>query len=472
MVLSPTNAHHHTALARTPDPVPQHERTGTATGKRKGKRNVLPTPPASSEKRLRLSLDVVHPIESERDALNALASYRLLLACRAWKGNDAPTVHDFADLYGVERHWFSRRLREWWTRNGDLSRREGQGRKSTVTPKMIDVLIQWARGEKWMFTYAEAEVALRDNGWTEDKLKRFVHTCWQIEWASVKPSLTDEHKAARLEFALANHEDTCLAEVQADEKLWLTRGRKLEIKFPEECRGEAKYQHWPNKKKIPTIMVLMLTARPNPYFFFDGKIACIRVAVPYTAKRTSKNHKKGDVYLKDQTMGSEMFFELMRDQGFPAIAKAMWWMRGKVVLFRIDRARPHTGHDMQARLNELGKAFDPQIKVDYQPAKSPDTNVHDIGLFPSMSARSRPQQKHLGFFDVDALWKAVLDIWDQFDGATIERTWQDRTLNLREIIKHKGNNEFEVPHVSPAVRAALVPKYSEECHYLKHTPDV
>jgi hypothetical protein len=171
-------------------------------------------------------------------------------------------------------------------------------------------------------------------------------------------------------------------------------------------------------------------------------------------------------------MGSEMFFELMRDQGFPAIAKAMWWMRGKVVLFRIDRARPHTGHHMHARLNELGKTFDPQIKVDYQPAKSPDTNVHDIGLFPSMSARSRPLQKHLGFFDVEALWKAVQDIWDQFDGATIERTWQDRTLNLREIIKHSGNNEFEVPHVSPAVRAALVPKYSEECHYLKHTPDV
>ena len=173
---------------------------------------------------MRLSLDVVHPIKSERDALNAVASYRLLLACRAWKGSDAPTVHDFAYLYGVERHWFSRRLREWWAREGDLSHREGQGRKSTVTPEMLDVLIRWARGEKWMFTYAEAEVALRGYGWTEDKLKRFVHTCWQIEWVSVKPSLTDEHKAARLEFALANQDDTCLAEVQADEKLRTVTG--------------------------------------------------------------------------------------------------------------------------------------------------------------------------------------------------------------------------------------------------------
>ena len=85
-----------------------------------------------------------------------------------------------------------------------------------------------------------------------------------------------------MEFALANQDDTCLAEVHADEKLWLTRDRKLEIKFPEEFRDEAKYQHWPNKKKIPTIMVLMLTARPNPYFFFDGTL---QSASPRTTRR-------------------------------------------------------------------------------------------------------------------------------------------------------------------------------------------
>jgi len=93
-------------------------------------------------------------MESERDALNVLAEYRLWLVLRAQPGSKAPPLHVLADLYGVELHWVSRKLREWEARHGDLSRVEGSARPSTVTPKMIelgregevDVLVRTGRG--------------------------------------------------------------------------------------------------------------------------------------------------------------------------------------------------------------------------------------------------------------------------------------------------------------------------------------
>jgi len=260
-----------------------------------------------------------------------------------------------------------------------------------------------------MFSYAQAAADLAEHGWTEAKLKLFVHTKWKVEWASIKPTLTPKHMQDRVEHAAECAGDACLAEVQEDEKNWSTTGNKLTIKHPVD-RPDAKYIHRPNKKQSPKIMVLMMTARPNPRYGFDGKIACIRVSFTKKALRKSKHHEKGDEYEMDCTMTAEKFYEIMKDEGFPAIESKMWWMKGKVVLYRYDRATPHVGHDMIARLNELGKRFNPRIKVEPQPAKSPNTNVHDIALFPSMSARTGPRQKYLRFFDRDGLWGAVQEI--------------------------------------------------------------
>jgi hypothetical protein len=47
----------------------------------------------------------------------------------------------------------------------------------------------------------------------------------------------------------------------------------------------------------------------------------------------------------------------------------------------------------------------------------------------------------------------------------IEKAWQDYTLNLHEIIKHDGGNEFEVPHTTPVERAKLVPNFYDDSAY-------
>ena len=84
-------------------------------------------------------------------------------------------------------------------------------------------------------------------------------------------------------------------------------------------------------------------ARPRPGF--DGKIGegVWRVAAKKTAKKTSKNHKRDDVYGEDTTMTSELYFELMRDSVFRAIVKAFAGTGIKTVVVQQDGARPHTG---------------------------------------------------------------------------------------------------------------------------------
>lgn len=464
MPLDSHNYWRHRSTQRTPDAAPQHA-VGFASGdrKRKGRKE------AAARKCLRLTpFEVPFTIQakrSERDAENAHSMYLLWLALRG-EGKEVPTLDDLAARYGVERHWFARRHRDWYACEGALSHKEHSGRPSTVTKEMINALSVWAEKEEWVFSYAFATDALHDRGWTEAKLKLFVINRWEVEFLVIKPLLTRQHQQARVEFAADNIDPALtVCEVQADESQWKTRkDGRVQVKHPPD-RPDAKYAHDPDKTKRPAIMVLIVTARPNPRYDFDGKIACLRVAYPYTAKKASKNHKRGDTYQKDCNMKAEKFFSMMKDEVFPAIATKMWWMKGKVVLYRVDKASSHTGHKMFQRLNELGQSFNPKIKYDYQSAKSPDTNVHDIALFPALKHRSHPIQKHLRFYDVDGLWRGVQHVWEQFDTNLIEKAWQDRTLNLHEIIMRDGGNEFEVPHVSAAQRALLVPDFHDDSAY-------
>ena len=47
-----------------------------------------------------------------------------------------------------------------------------------------------------------------------------------------------------------------------------------------------------------------------------------------------------------------------------------------------------------------------------------------------MSARMHRIQKFNRFCDKDALYDAVLQVWDQYDAHTIKRAWQDRDLKV------------------------------------------
>ena len=200
-------------------------------------------------------------------------------------------------------------------------------------------------------------------------------------------------------------------------------------------------------------MYVAVVARPNPARDFDGRVTMERVAVPYTAKKGSKNHEKGDIYDKDCTFNSKFFRDVMVDKIFPAIVAAFPWC--DYVKVQFDNATPHKGGTTMATLNAAGAKLKPRIEVDLQPPNSPDTNTLDLCLFRSWASRNHRLQKFCRAGDKPALDDNVRKSWADYPADLIEKAFQNKSLVMQQIIKFKGGNRFNVPHTSAADRAAL-----------------
>lgn len=200
-------------------------------------------------------------------------------------------------------------------------------------------------------------------------------------------------------------------------------------------------------------MYLAVVARPNPSRSFDGRVTMERVAVPYTAKKSSKNHEKGDIYDKDCSFTAKFFRATMVDKIFPAIVAAFPWC--EFVKVQIDNASPHVGGNSVATLNLAGAKLTPRIEVYTQPANSPDTNTLDLCLFRSWASRNHRRQKFARAGDKPALDDNVRNSWAEYPADKIEKAYQNKSLVLQQIMKFNGGNRFNVPHTSVADRTSL-----------------
>ena len=71
----------------------------------------------------------------------------------------------------------------------------------------------------------------------------------------------------------------------------------------------------------------------------------------------------------------------------------------------MDNARAHVGGDLVAEMNAFGATKKPKVRIELQPANSPDTNINDLCFFSSLaSAVSKVRTP-----DPEALAKAVED---------------------------------------------------------------
>ena len=87
------------------------------------------------------------------------------------------------------------------------------------------------------------------------------------------------------------------------------------------------------------------------------------------------------------------------------------------------------------------------VELKTQPSQSPDLNVNDLGFFASL--KSRVWRANAS--SVDEL-KSVFDLYEEYDGDTLERVWQSLFKVYNQTLRKLGDNDFRVEHTGVKAR--------------------
>ncbi|CAN0032365.1 unnamed protein product, partial [Choristocarpus tenellus] len=148
--------------------------------------------------------------------------------------------------------------------------------------------------------------------------------------------------------------------------------------------GSPTVQH---KSHIPKTMIIAANAHSDSAHSFDGKLGVWHMCAPKTADRTSKNHKKGDVYEQDCTLDHLWYKKWYTEELLPAIKTKMPWLQGKHVFVQQGSATPHMGKGDSEIISGAGKTEGWSIRLVTQPSNSPDLNMMDLCFFRSLKCR-------------------------------------------------------------------------------------
>eukprot|EP00959_Pyramimonas_sp_CCMP1952_P266313 5567785-Pyramimonas_sp.AAC.1 len=384
-------------------------------------------------------------VKGSNKQLSDTDQYRLLREYNAILADPGPgKVAELCVKWGVG-HNYPSRLSAKMNRTGSLMRVKRVRAPRKFSSETKDKLTEIATARGGDLTYKElTEELFKATGVKLHRatIWRYVRAEWKVVRKRIKPPLSEEQMASRLEFAQTHRRNTWDDWVDIDEKwfyMWVNKGT---LKLPPGMKQQRKVVA--SRSHIPKVMFLSAIAKPRPEHNFDGLIGIWRVAEPYSAKKDSKYHDRGDVYDKDCTMDTVFYRKLMTKKVFPAIRRKMPW--AKLVTIQQDGASPHTGKDNPRHLKTAGMnprvPGNAKITILTQPSNSPDNNLNDLCFFPSMSARVAK----CGHRTVDELVEMVEKEYWNYDQATLLRGWEMKTRVLGEIIKHKGNNDFELPH--------------------------
>jgi hypothetical protein len=326
---------------------------------------------------------------------------------------------------------------------------KGKGRK--LTADVNDMMAEQARAWDGDWSYVDMSEWLEEQGVSVTARAICAH-CMGPVWNThltvrATPTLTKIVMEARVAFATAELEVDDEFTVHVDEKWFYTvRIHQNELKLPAGERPKKRTVH--HKSHVPKRMYLCALGKPGPNF--DGRVALEEITETRVADRLckSKGRVKGDEYEKDVTMDCDKYFEMMTELIFPAIRKAY---RGRTTTVRVqqDGARPHTGKDIVARLNEAGAQVkrgsnDPTIVVFTQSSNSPDLNICDLAFFRALGVAVRKARRGAtDSFDLDKLTLDVLAEYENYPALELAKMWEYRKYVLRQIIACGGGNQYE-----------------------------
>ena len=325
------------------------------------------------------------------------------------------------------------------------------------TPDTVELMERQAEEWGWRFSDREMADFLSDNGVDVSHVGVWRYRQeneWTEKRSQVVPWLStgdNGHRGQRQEFAAELTDETWDAWVDGDEK-WFYGLRLHEIlKLPP---GVEAPPPLPIKSKrfLPKVMHLCAVGRPRfgaradgqRMVLSNGKVGIWRVTA--TTKAKKKNQKRGleagDEYEKVVTITAKQYYHMVTTKVFPAIVKAYPYPQFKEVVYQHDGARPHTGEDVEARLNEFGAKLRPKIRVVRQPPNSPDTNICDLALFRALAVAVHKRLRttsHTTLFDLERLVKDVEAAFKEYDADTLDSMWDYKTYVMEQIAIDGGN---------------------------------
>ncbi|XP_021729832.1 uncharacterized protein LOC110696804 [Chenopodium quinoa] len=252
------------------------------------------------------------------------------------------------------------------------------------------------------------------------------------------PSLTDNHKIARLKWVLSyvhpvpsvgnpNFRDMKHT-IHIDEKwFYLNPETRTFYLLPNEDNPYRAQQSRRFKLKAMFMGMFGLF----PFVKYD------------IAKKTSKNRAKGTLETKVvQSVNKDAIRDMLLNHVIPAIHEKWPPHLPKDILIQWDNAKPHQV-PKDTEFTEACHAYGFNIEFVYQPAQSLDLNVLDLGVFrviQSIQYQSFPKS-------LDELLERVKEAWEGFDPIVNKYTWITLQSFMLEILERKGNKKFVPPHV-------------------------
>ena len=209
---------------------------------------------------------------------------------------------------------------------------------------------------------------------------------YKLRRTNVKPLLTEENMARRLEWCTARKRrqwsgNKSIVYCDLDEAYFhCVTGKMMHVHVDD----ATPVRHVRNHLYPAKVMVVVLASAAT-------KVGMWRVAEDTLSKRSSTTRAKNVLYQKDITMDNNVYFDLWtRADGIASVIRDSFPDVDKVVV-QHDNAPAHVGQDVVNRIHaEINQADQvPEIEIESQPANSPDTNVCDLGLFSSLKTKVR-----------------------------------------------------------------------------------
>jgi hypothetical protein len=232
--------------------------------------------------------------------------------------------------------------------------------------------------------------------------------------------------------------------VHVDEKWFFVTEEHLRLYIA--IDEEAPNRFIQNKGHITKVMFLCAIARPryndNGECLFDGKIGMWPIVEYRAAQRRSDNHERGDIVTRPVKCNRDKYRELMIEKVLPAI-KEKWPHNERDILIQQDGAPAHIFAD-DVEFGLQARAGNWNIRLETQPAKSPDTNVLDLSFFRALQSL---QWKSPRANDIDGLIHQVLQSFRIFEPRKIDFGFLTLQTVLDNILCHHGGNEFKIEHI-------------------------